>query len=68
MWHIDLGNIELARTRNVERRARCAANDWLCNEVCDRISQVAAAPDVYRAQVAARIERIRAALDRSRRD
>ncbi len=65
MWQIDLGNVERVRVLNSERLARCAPDDWLCKEVCDRIAQVDEAPDVYRAQVAAKVEQTRAALAES---
>jgi dolichyl-phosphate-mannose-protein mannosyltransferase len=62
MWQIDLGNVASVRESNAERLARCAQGDWLCKEVCNRIAEVANAPDIYRAQVAARVERTRSAL------
>lgn len=65
MWQIDRGDVEDARVLNTERRARCASDDWLCQEVCDRIARVASAPEVYRAQVQAKVDQIRRALAES---
>jgi hypothetical protein len=57
MWQIDRGDVDGARARNAARASRCAADDWLCRDVCKRIAQVADAPAQYRAYVQEKIAR-----------